>query len=87
MTINFETWEQLDMQIKKMIHRNGLTAGMIKEAVDGELNELVIKLPNGIETLFYGNGEACITVDYNGQDYEFVYVIDTYNEVDYIVNF
>lgn len=85
--MDINTWSDLDKQIKYMIAKNGLTAQDIKTSVEGELNELAIKTQYGYETLFYGNGEAFITVDVNGVDYPFSYVVDTYGDKSYIVNF
>ena len=85
--MDIKTWKDLDSNIKQMIFKNGLTADMILSPVSGELNELAIKTKYGYETLFYGNGEAFITVDVNGIDYEFCYVIDQYGDKKYIVNF
>ena len=84
---NIETWKAIDNEIKKMIFKNGLSPESIQESIDGELNEISIKTSYGIETLFYGNGEAFITVDVNGLDYEFSYVIDTYGPKKFLVNF
>lgn len=85
-TLCIDTWTNLDKEIKSAIFRNGYFDS-IKESVKGELNELMIKTSFGCEVLFCGNGEACITVDVNGVDYEFVYLIDRigFNEV--LVNF
>lgn len=85
--MDIKIWDKLDKEIKKMIHKNGLTPEMIKEPVSGELNEISIKTSFGYETLFYGNGEASITVEVDGQDYNFCYVIDSYGDKNYIVNF
>jgi hypothetical protein len=85
--MNIQTWDKLAKQIKDSMAKNGLTARIIKEEVNGELNELVIKTAHGWETLFYGNGEAFITVDVDGEDYEFCYVVDSYGDRHYIVNF
>ncbi len=84
--LNFETWKKLDDEIKKSIHKNGYFDS-IKESVEGELNEVLVKTSHGYETLFCGNGEASATIDVDGVDYEFVYVIDRigFNEV--LVNF
>lgn len=85
--MNVQTWDKLDKEIKSVMRRNGLTHELIKEPVEGELNEMAIRTSHGIETLFYGNGEAHITVEVDGEDYEFSYVVDRigFNEV--ITNF
>lgn len=85
-TLCIETWTNLDKEIKKAIFRNGYFDS-IKESVDGELNELMVKTSYGYETLFCGNGEASITVDANGVDYEFVYVIDRIGFDEVLVNY
>lgn len=85
--MNIEIWQKLNKEIKEVIFKNGLTPEKIKKPVYGELNELAIKTSHGIETLFYGNGEAFITVDVNGTDYEFTYVVDTYGEKNILTDF
>lgn len=85
--MDFKQWKILDSEIKKLMHKNGLTPEMILEHVEGELNELAIKTPYGWETVFYGNGEACIYVDVNGEDYYFSYVVDDYGNGPFIINF
>lgn len=84
--VDFETWKKLDDEIKAAIFKNGYF-DTIKQEVEGELNEVVVKTSYGYETLFCGNKEACITVDVNGVEYHFAYVIDRigFNEV--LVNF
>jgi hypothetical protein len=85
--MNIDTWTKLNQNIKSMMIKNGLTVEDISSEVTGELNELAIKTEYGWETLFYGNKEAFITVNVDGIDYSFSYVIDTYGDKSYIVNF
>ena len=80
-------WNKLDQEIKTMIFKNGLTHEMIESKVIGELNELAIKTTFGYETLFFGNGEAFITVDVKGKDYNFEYVIDNYSNKKLLINY
>lgn len=81
-----KTWTELDDEIKTIICRNGYIDD-IKKPVVGELTELAIKTKHGWETLFCGNGEASITVNVNGLDYEFVYIIDRVGFNEILVNF
>ena len=81
-----KTWTELDKEIKAAIFSNGYF-DEIKNHVDGELTELAIKTIYGYETLFCGNGEASITVDVNGLDYEFVYIIDRIGFNETLINF
>lgn len=84
--MNFETWKILDTEIKDGIFKNGYMVEIVKE-VKGELIEVVVKTSYGYETLFCGNKEACITVEVDGIEYHFNYVIDSYGGRKYLVNF
>jgi hypothetical protein len=84
--MNFEKWKILDTEIKDIIFKNGYMVEIVK-GVKGGLIEVAVKTSYGYETLFCGNNEAGITVDVDGIEYHFDYVIDSYGGRKYLVNF
>lgn len=79
-------WTKIDKEIKDCIAKNGYIE-LIAQDIVGELNECIIKTSYGYEILFCGNNEAYITVDVDGKDYTFSYVVDSYGETQYLTNF
>jgi len=75
----------IDRDIKTFIFKNELM-GRIKEEIEGEVNEIIIDTLCGSGTLFCGNRQAHISIHYRNKEYVFEYVIDTYGENEYLVN-
>lgn len=72
--------------LKKEILRN-LSVEEIAASVWGECRECPIMTPYGVETVFYGNREAFVTLDLpDGNDVTFTFFVDTYGETSYLVS-